>query len=363
MISAVESRDDVVSAWSRNGGRLSSNEDGGPPALRRGITVAVCTYRRRDALCRFLTSLGTQERQADALVIVDASPEDDTERALAGGTFPGGYAGPVTYLRVTGTLRGLTRQRNVALRRVDTDLVAFFDDDIVLESGCLAAMEHVHRTRTIPPVGVAARMAGGVQVPDAVWRMRRALGMVSTLTPGSYQRSGMSIPWAFLPTGTEDPEGDVLPGGATMWNTVIARSIGFHEVFEGYAQGEDLDFSLQAARHGALILATGAHLRHEHETGGRPDAFRLGYMAIFNRFVIHRRGLRDRTWRDIVRFIYAWSLDTVMLLRHCILPSRIGPTMKNIAGRGAAAFDLLRGVHRRPSLDPRATTAAGGGRA
>src|SRR5882672_2987755 len=105
-----------------------------------GLTVAVCTYRRPASVTRFLTSLALQERIPDRLVIVDASPDSDTEAAVR--RHPAAAAVNETrYVRVSGPLRGLTRQRNVALRLVETDLVAFFDDDVVLLAGCLAELE------------------------------------------------------------------------------------------------------------------------------------------------------------------------------------------------------------------------------
>jgi GT2 family glycosyltransferase len=128
-----------------------------------------------------------------------------------------------------------------------------------------------------------------------------------------------------------------------MWRTEPARRVRFHEGFAGYAQGEDLDFSLRIRRHGRLILAGSARLQHLHSPQGRPDHARLGYMAIRNRFEIHRRGLPDRTARDTAWFAYAWTVDTLMLGRHFVHPGRWGATLTQIGGRMRAAVDLLRG--------------------
>jgi GT2 family glycosyltransferase len=152
----------------------------------------------------------------------------------------------------------------------------------------------------------------------------------------------MSIPW-FAGCVEALAEGDWLPGCAMMWKTAPARDLGFHEGFAGYAQGEDLDFSLRARRRGTLVMAGRARLQHLHETSGRPDHFRLGYMAIYNRYQIHRRGLSDRSWRDVVWFVYAWTLDTLMLCRNLLFPKRWAPTFRHLAGRLVAVADLSRG--------------------
>ena len=312
---------------------------GGAPSP--GVAVVICTYARPASLARCVASLKRQTRRADTLLVVDASRDDMSEKALASDPDLGSAAGRVGYLRVGDRQRGLTRQRNVALGRVTDDLVAFFDDDIVLSPRCLEEMESVHRS-TAGAVGVGAMIEGQPETPDALWRIRRALGIVSSLTPGRYCRSGMSVPWSFLRQDAGVAEGDWLPGGAVMWRTEEARAVGFNEDFAGYGQGEDLDFSLRIARRGKLLMACAARLQHLHEEAGRPDPYRVGYMAISNRYEIHRRGLRDRTAKDILWFAYAWSVDSLLLLRHAVVPGRASGVLRQLAGRTRAAWDLVR---------------------
>ena len=312
-------------------------------ALSAGVSVIVCTYRREGSMRRFLGSLRIQDRSPERLVIVDASDDDATETMLVLSHDAAAWARETWYFRVRGALRGLTRQRNFGLRWIATDLVAFFDDDIVLAPGCLAALEEVHRREGTSVVGAAAVMDGAGHPPDALWRVRRALRVVANLRPGTYQRSGMSIPWTFLEAPPEVTDGDYLPGGATMWRTAEIRELGFDEKLAGYGQGEDLEMSLRARRRGRLVLAGRARLQHLHEEGGRPDDFTLGYMAIHNRFLIHRRGLDDRSWRDVALFAYAWGLDTLLLLRHLLFPSRCLGTVRQAGGRMKAVLDLVRG--------------------
>jgi GT2 family glycosyltransferase len=325
----------------------SSGCDTGPydatSDLRRGCTVAVCTYRRSRALSRFFDSLQNQLTRPERLVIVDASPDDETERMLKSYPRVQQLAECVLYFRVTGPLKGLTRQRNFALRWVHTDLVVFFDDDVVLSPGCLREMETVFRKSGDGIVGVGALDGHAPARPRLLWRVRRLLHIVSSLRPGTYCRSGISVPWSISSSSETTVEGDWLPGYAMMWKTSAARDTRFYEGFDGYAQGEDLEFSLRMKRKGKLLLACAARLRHLPEPSGRPDNYKLGYMAIHNRYQIQHRGLEDRTWRDGAWFVYAWTLDTLLLLRACARPGQWHSTFQQIAGRFKATYDIVRG--------------------
>jgi GT2 family glycosyltransferase len=333
---------DVVAAFGTGRDPVSCVAPAAETALATGCSVVLCTFARSDAVRRFLESLRRQERRPDELIVVDASRDALTEPVVRDLAASEDAPRHVAYYRVSGRHRGLTRQRNFALARVGFDLVAFFDDDTVLDPACLGELE-----RALREGGQIVGAGGAIEEPgrgqEKLWRLRRALGIVGDLTPGRYSRSGMSIPWSLLPPGGGLVEGDWLPGCAMIWRTGPARAEGFHDGFAGYGQGEDLDFSLRMRRRGRLVLVGSAHLQHLQEPEGRPDAFRLGYMAIRNRYEIHRRGLLDRTTRDVVWFAYAWTADTLMLARHFLHPGRWGATLRQIGGRIRAAIELSRG--------------------
>jgi GT2 family glycosyltransferase len=318
--------------------------------LPRGTAVALCTYKRPASVTRFLDSLAAQGPPPDQLIIVDASPDATTESAVLARADIDQLAGSVLYVRVCGARRGLTRQRNLALQWITTDLVAFFDDDIVLLDGCLAELARLHRERPERIVGTAARLRNQAMKPTPLARLTRLVGMVSTLQPGSYCRSGVAIPWEFATAEAEFIEGQWLYATATMWKTAVARRVGFFDGFHGYALGEDVDFSLRAARWGVIGVATRAAVLHLHDPDSRPQPFVLGRMEIVNRFLIQERGLDDRTHADMLWFAYAWLLDTVLLVRDIRFRGRMRFTMSRILGRTRGAWDLVRGAGQ-PSLE------------
>ena len=67
-------------------------------------------------------------------------------------------------------------------------------------------------------------------------------------------------------------------------------------------------------------MARGALLEHLHDPSGRPDLFRRGYMRIYNPYEIHRRGLAERSVRDVAWFVYGHSVHTLLAFRNFLLP-------------------------------------------
>jgi len=319
---------DIATAWQRGPSTTLAPRD-------RSLTTILCTYRRPESARRFLESLAAQIRVPDQLLIVDASPDEATEAMVASLRF--GFA--VKYWRVQGQLRGLTRQRNFALRRVSSDLVAFFDDDIVLDPSCLQQLERAHREH--PDLAGVGCFAEAFIDPSLLWRLRRTLRIVPHLRPGSYTRGGMSVPWRFHAPTDQIVEGDWLPGCAMMLKVDPGAPLLFDEALTGYAQGEDLEFSLRLRERGRLALHGAARCQHFHEAAGRPNAFKLGEMEIWNRHRIWRRAHRQPRASTRYWFAYAWTLDTLLLTRHLVSPGQVRDSLSRIAGRIVGASRIL----------------------
>jgi GT2 family glycosyltransferase len=305
------------------------------PALA-GVAVVVCTRNRPELLRGFLDSLALQHPMPGQLVIVDSSNDDLSAHVLERHPDRDQLAHCITYLRVDQRLAGLTRQRSVGLAEVRTDLLASFDDDIVLRPGCLAALERPMRDQ--PEL---AGVGGSIDNCDARlslrWRLRRLLLVVPSLAPGRYFRSGVSTPWRYMGPAPALVPGDWLPGGAVIWRTAAVRAVGYAEPFDGYGAGEDLEFSLRMARLGPLVVSREARLLHLQSGSGRPDPRRLGYELLRNRIYI-----RDVTtsWRGGNRpwFVYAMVVESLFESLDLFRPSLTRRTTSYLLG----VFDCVR---------------------
>lgn len=103
------------------------------------LTLIVCTYRRPREVERLLRAVAAQSRVPDETLIVDGSPDDETERIVRAllrenKSERGSVVRGLKYFRVPDTERGLTRQRNYGIARARGHFISFLDDDTVPES-------------------------------------------------------------------------------------------------------------------------------------------------------------------------------------------------------------------------------------
>lgn len=115
--------------------RRTDPGDRRPGLTEVGVTAAVCTRGRAAVLGRALASLVAQSLPAEILV-VDNAPSDEATRDLVRERFP-----TVRYIREP--VLGLDVARNRALREAVRDVVAFVDDDAVVDQDWATTLRDV----------------------------------------------------------------------------------------------------------------------------------------------------------------------------------------------------------------------------
>ena len=119
------------------------------PVSSGGVTVAICTRNRPDELSRLLESLTQQTYPRFTVVIADNAPTDRSTRAVAD-RFRSAFD-RLDY--VVEPAPGLSRARNRALAAVDTEIVAWLDDDEIADPHWLASiMGRFHDDATVTAV-------------------------------------------------------------------------------------------------------------------------------------------------------------------------------------------------------------------
>ncbi len=306
---------------------------------RSSIAFVVATRNRPAELRRLLASLAGQVEPDDAVVVVDSSDLPDETLATELPSLA------VTYRRHGPPSASAQRNAGIALVPDGVPLVAFLDDDAVLEDGALDAMRAFWATAS-DEVGGAGFDLRNFEPPPA-GRLKRSrladrLGLYAT-RPGAVAPSGWQ---SLIGHVAETVEVDWLPSGAVVWRRDVLGSVRFEEAFDRYSYLEDLDFSLAARAAGwRLAVVADAGYRHLPSHRGRVSGFGFGRVEVRNRLlVVRKHGLS--TWRCVLglKIRVAMTLLSALRLRPGA-PSRLAG---NLVEMVATPVRLVMPRRRRP---------------
>ena len=236
------------------------------------IDVVVCTRNRPRELARCLASLSAQSRPpARVLVVHGGEPRGRVRDEVPG-----------LEIEERQTEAGLPRQRNLGLRLVDADAVAFFDDDVELEPGYLEAVARFFGSHPR-----CAGLSGNITNDPVRSRPVRAFRTVFSLAndDGRLRPSGDG---AYLRHPRSAARVDVLSGSNMIFRRSAIQGLQFDERLQGYGYMEDVDFSLRAASRGELWSIPDARLLHTRTPTSRLSAREYPHHVIVNSALLFR---------------------------------------------------------------------------
>lgn len=253
-----------------------------------------------------LDSVDAQTLRPDEILIIDGSRNEFTAEAIAKR-----QSGAIRYFKVPDEHRGLTRQRNYGIARVEASMkvICFLDDDTVLDPDYFEQLigtykDHpealgvggyiINESRwTIAdaqePIDIRNFYYDGWKVPDGSrFVLRKRLGLNSDVKPAFAPEFSHGRSVGFLPPSGKTYPAQQLMGGVSSFRKEVFDRFSFSEYFEGYGLYEDADFTLRLSKSGPLFVNTAARLSHYHDHSGRPDKFRYGKMVVRNGWYVWR---------------------------------------------------------------------------
>jgi glycosyltransferase involved in cell wall biosynthesis len=236
------------------------------------LCLIIPTKDRTFELQRLLNSIKTQDTLPAQIIIVDGG--DPGIKGLVDK-----YAElSVDYLQILPP--GLTRQRNAGLKKVkgDIDLVAFLDDDIVLEPGCLRNMLSFWQSAPDRVGGAGFNIIDYPPSGKPRWLEFIFSKYLKNKPYGALLRTGRNMPYCPAVATTKT---DWLCGGATVWKRNIFKEFSYDEWFASYGIVEDIDFSHRVSRKFDLFVIADARLRHI-ETSHKKNHYLLAYIVTMN---------------------------------------------------------------------------------
>jgi glycosyltransferase involved in cell wall biosynthesis len=224
----------------------------GPTGRRMHMTVAVCTRNRPALLSRCLRSIAaaaaaaTEEVELD-LLVVDNDSDDDTTRQVADNS------GARCEREL---IPGLDFARNRAVRESRGELIAFVDDDVVVDEVWLRTLARSFAAHPEAPAISGQVLAMRLDTPARV----------------DFERSGgFSLGWE--PTGSSDGSGLMFRSGIGVGCNMAFRRDCLVEVgpFDNALDtgrplpgGGDLDIMIRMVTAGGVIYEPSAVVFHEH---------------------------------------------------------------------------------------------------
>ncbi|PHR74588.1 MAG: glycosyl transferase family 2 [Lutibacter sp.] len=268
------------------------------------FSLIICTYMRPKTVVKLLQSVEKQSLYPNEILIIDGSTDAKTENILNHNLFKN-----LTYFKVDDSQRGLTKQRNFGIKKVDynSEIVCFLDDDTVLEKEYFEKLIETYTTH------LDAIAVGGTITNEVDWKqksvktandefefdgfvrkigqrnvLRKRFGLLSDKPPGIMPTFSNGFPISFLPPTGKIYEVESFMGGVSSYRKELFDKISFSTYFEGYGLYEDLDFCLRASKIGKLYVNTAARLGHYHEEAGRPNKYKYGKMVVRNGWYVWR---------------------------------------------------------------------------
>ncbi|GAA2562879.1 glycosyltransferase family 2 protein [Mycolicibacterium diernhoferi] len=226
------------------------------------ISIVLCTRERPEDLAGALASLRTVDYPDFEIVVVDNAPSTDaTERIVAA-------AGDPRVRRIVEPVAGLSNARNCGLRAARHDIVAFTDDDVVVDPYWLQALARGFE-RSEDVACVCGMVPSGELRTTAQVYFDQRVSWAATLTPRTYSLAEPPPDLPLFPFQV-----GIYGTGANfaMRRSAATAVGGFDEALGAGTStkgGEDIDmfFRLVAAGH-TLVNEPAAIVWHRHRSDG-----------------------------------------------------------------------------------------------
>ncbi|MGF1570233.1 MAG: glycosyltransferase family 2 protein [Nodosilinea sp.] len=235
--------------------------------------VIVCTYNRRDILEQCLEAWSQANQRPDQFIVVDATAGAESYKNTLLSKFPKLFAQPESQYIVT-KQPGLTRQRNLGLAAIKTDIVCFADDDTFVRPNYIEKILTVFERDTNGLIGGVNGVAVGQfdRWPQRNYRafrnyIRHHFGSLIQRIHVPKQETQVFTP---LPTEFKHLRLiyiDRLWGANMNFRTDLVRDLRFDESFSRYGLYEDVDMSVRVGKTHKLVCCLDAELEHDHSLG------------------------------------------------------------------------------------------------
>ena len=241
--------------------------------MSSNLAVVIATKDRPENVQRLLSNIREQTFRPKQVIVVDGG-EITAESVVEQ------FAGfEIDYIKVRPP--GLTKQKNAGLTvaRPEMELIAFLDDDIIVEDGALAAMMNFWETAPEEVAGASFNLTDFKNSRAWLKSLTQRVFFIDNRDFGRVLRSGFNTPiW----NAQKNVIVQWLGGGYTIWRKRVFDNWQFDEWFTGSGMWEDTFFSYRVGRHNQLAIVADARAAHLEAPVSIQGQFQLGKTQIVN---------------------------------------------------------------------------------
>ena len=288
-----------------------------PPQQPGSISAIVPTIGRPDSLRSLLSSLTEQTHRVDEVIVADASGNDETSLLL---NEPQWQKLGLNVKREFVDAPNAVRQREAAIKIATGEFLLFLDDDVVLETQCVANMMDLLKANS-DVVAVTADFNNQTwPEPTRVWQwyLHHAL----RLRKGEWQGRvvGPLLRFGYNPV----PDGPTPMEWLGTCNSLVrlaafSQAGGFSKFFlHRCTINEDVDLSLKLSRVGRILFCPSARMSHHHAPAGRVTPMLAAEDDLFNRFFILCDTVGMHTLRAFWLVTLYFTIETTSHFLGCV---------------------------------------------
>jgi len=288
------------------------------------FSAVICTlFKRKNELLGCLESIVEQNIPPDEIIFVSKEyPNDelkDTIECLAKPSKKLKNKIKVRYIIQTGV--GLTNARNSAIPHIETDIVFFLDDDVILDSNYFKTIIETYESDPngeIVGVGGIPRVIKTEQaspIRQTVGKISKKLDVIFSIMPKSPYKI-TSAGWggsAYLDVlGVIDKKigVDVLSGSNMSFRRKIFTEFKFDEGIPGKFFGEDYMFTYAVSRKYKLILDPNAKVLHLESPINR---FERTKEEIPTRIYFYKKYIKKNRVKFLISLCWYFSRELMLL--------------------------------------------------
>lgn len=263
------------------------------------VSVIIPTYNRAQILRNTLNSISKQKTQPEEIIIIDGSV---VFTKIIKDVFPNLIS---NLIHKKANELGAAKQRNQGIALAKNDIIAFFDDDILLEEDCILNLWNGMQRN---------ELCGGINAVITNQSYHQ-LGLISKLfyrllganTNKSLAGKCIGAAVNFLPeldTKEDIAEVDWLNTGCTLYKKDALPNPVFDKHFTGYSLMEDLALSLKVSKKWKLYSASNARIFHDIQPSlERDNVFINAEMDLVNRYYILKHILNKTSLKDNLQLL------------------------------------------------------------